>query len=358
MDSRGGGAERVLAQIVAEMAARGHQVSLLSFDAPDSPDFYPVDGRVHRIWLNAGRRHARTGVTDFLTRVGALRRTIRTFRPDVAIGFNHSAYVPLAFALAWTGIPVVGSEHTVRAYYAGRRLEWLALLAGARLYDRMTIVSEQAKASFPGLLGRRMVVIPNPVGANDCSPALANKRRNIVLNVGHISEPKDQKTLIAAFGRIADKHRDWKLRIVGEGDLRDRLEAQARELGIASRVELPGATREIRQEYAAARIFALSSAYESFGLATAEALAAGLPAIGFADCPGTNELIQHGVNGLLADPANRVAGMAAALDRLIGSPEDRERMAASAPASISRLSVEHVADRWEELLSQVGMRAV
>ena len=354
MDSRGGGAERILAQITAELADRGHDVTLLSFDAQDSPDFYAVDERVRRVWLNAGRRLAPTSALDFLKRVRALRRSVLQIRPDVAIGFMHSAFVPLAFALVGTRIPVVGSEHGVHDHFATRPIERFALLAGAGLYDRITVVSEQSKAGFPTVLARRMVVIPNPVAVERGQACETSRMgRKTILNVGRLSDEKDQRTLISAFAQIAARHAEWNLRIVGEGGLREQLVKQASELGVADRVELPGATRSICDEYAAADIFAVSSTYESFGLATAEALSAGLPAIGFADCPGTNLLIRDGVNGLLVDTKDRVCGMAAALDRLIRFPEERARMAAAAPASADILSVGRVADRWEELFSAI-----
>ena len=351
MDSRGGGAERVLTQTTGELARRGHDVTLVSFDAPDSPDFYAVDRRVHRLWLNAGRRHSRTGAMDVIKRSSALRRTVRQLRPDVAIGFMHSAFVPLGLALARTGIPVIGSEHIVQGHYATRPLERLALFASASLYDAITVVSEQAKADFPGPLVRRMTVIPNPVVPERGTEQI--ERRDLILSVGRLAEQKDHRTLIAAFATIASRRPGWVLRIVGDGELRGELERQALQLGIADRVELPGPTPDIWAEYAAARIFVIPSSYESFGLATAEALAAGLPAIGFADCAGTNELIQHGVNGLLVDPADRVRNLGSAIDRLIEAPSERSRLATAARASSKGLAVEDVADRWEQLFEKV-----
>jgi glycosyltransferase involved in cell wall biosynthesis len=80
-------------------------------------------------------------------------------------------------------------------------------------------------------------------------------------------------------------------------------------------------------------------------------MAHGLPAVGFADCPGTNELIVDGENGLLVAGEDRPAALATGLARLMGSAEERVRMGAAAPARIAPFAPERVVDRWEALLS-------
>jgi len=67
--------------------------------------------------------------------------------------------------------------------------------------------------------------------------------------------------------------------------LREKLEASVEALGLDGRIQMPGAISDISSEHACAQPYVISSLYESQGLATAEALAHGLPAIGFADCP-------------------------------------------------------------------------
>ena len=347
-----GGAERVLVQVTKELVRRGHQVTLASFDAADSTDFYEVDGRVHRIWLAAGRPSAPTGALDLLKRTSALKRVLRRERPHAAIGFMHSAYVPLAFAAIGSGARIIASEHCVYRHYAAAA-EKLALRAAAPVIDAVTVVSEEAKAGFPWALRRKMAVIPNPVEPNLRSSSNGPARRPVILSVGRLAKEKDHGTLVAAFARIAKAYPEWSLRIVGEGVLRIELATQVEQLGLSGRVELPGAVRDIAQEYSTASIFAVSSLYESFGLATAEALAAGLPVIGFDDCIGIGHLIQHGVNGLISDSTDRVASLARALEELVRSPETRARMGRAAARSVSRFSTEGIAGRWDELIQAV-----
>src|SRR3954451_5032486 len=224
LDTSGGGAERVLTQVTSELVRRGHQVTLITFGKKGEPDFYPVDPAIRRVWLDVGDVQARSGVMEVVRRVNSLRRTVSDLAPDVAIGFMHSAYVPLALALAASRIPVIASEHISYDHFRGRPLEALALRATASLYARMTVISNAIRSNFPDYLARRMEVIPNPV-ASICRRAdPIGGGSKILLNVGRLAEQKDQRTLLSAFARVAPAHLDWTLRIIGQGPLRSELE--------------------------------------------------------------------------------------------------------------------------------------
>jgi glycosyltransferase involved in cell wall biosynthesis len=356
LSSAVGGAERVFCTVCSELAARGHQVTVLTFDHPGGRPFYSLDARIRRIDLGIGdsSREARPGET--LRRMAALRRVVREESPQVAVGFMHSMFVPLAFALAGTGIPVVGSEHIVPEHYRTRPLQYALLNVIPPLLSKLTVLSEPIRIRYPALLRRRMVVMPNPVTpVNAKADPGAAKARHVLLNIARLDLQKDHATLLRAFAHVARAHPDWELRIVGEGPLRQELEKMIRDLDLEGRVHMPGVTSDIEAEYRGADAFVISSRYESFGLVTAEAMSHGLPAVGFADCPGTNELIQDGSTGLLAAAApDRAMSLSRALERLISDPDLRRRLGDAARSAIGqRFSARHVCDLWESLLGSV-----
>lgn len=344
-----GGAERVLKTVAEGLAGRGHSVAIASFDAPDTSDFYPLRSEIDRLRLGIGAVSRRTSKREGVARMLGLRRAARDFEADVAVGFLHSAYLPLGAAMLGADVPVVASEHIVYQYYDDRPLERAALNLAPWLVDAMTAVSEQARATYPRRLQRIMRVLPNPVEPAASRPR-ATHAGHTLLSVGRLTAQKDQATLLDAFARIMRRFPSWKLAIVGEGELRPQLEAQIRALDMGDRVSLPGLSKDIDAVYAGADLFVLPSRYESLGLVTAEALAHGLPAVGFADCPGTNVLIQHEVNGLLVEPTERPAMLAAALERLMGDAPLRSRLAAAAPSSVAHMAPELVVEQWEALL--------
>ncbi len=349
----GGGAERVLAEVTSGLASRGHEVTVVTYDLPEARDFYSLNANVRRVRLGIGSSHTRSGVVQTLQQIRALRRVATRAAPDVAIGFMHSAYIPLGLALKGTGIPMIASEHTVHSHYAERLIERLLLSMVPRLAVVITDISEEARDSFPKGVRLETRIMPNPVGTvgnKRASPAAEGTKT--LLAVGGLREEKGHRVLISAFTRIATDFPDWRLRIVGEGPLRRELEAQIRASGFAERIALPGATPDVSTDYLRAQLFVMPSSYESFGLATAEALAHGLPTVGFADCPGTNKLIIHGENGLLVAGSEREEALAAGLAELMACDKRRLKMGEAAPARLVGYSPEMAVGRWEELVRE------
>lgn len=348
-----GGAERVFCTLCSELVSRGHEVTCITFDKPGSVPFYPLDMRVRRIDLGVGDVMTKAGFAETFKRIRCLRQCLNEVRPEVAVGFMHSMFVPLAIAGWGTSIPVIGSEHIVPEHYETRRFEYSLLLATAPLLRKLTVLSASIRDRYPYIVRRRMVVAPNPIAKLDVhAKAPGNTGRKTLLTVGRLDPQKDQLTLIRAFGMVAQTFPEWDLRIIGEGELRSAAEDLISELGLSGRVALPGVTKQIEREYAGADIFVLSSLYESFGLVTAEAMSVGLPVIGFSDCPGTNELISDGGTGILVDPGrDRATSLAKGMKRLMGDETLRGFLGSNGRKFVTdHFSVESVCSLWESWL--------
>lgn len=124
-----------------------------------------------------------------------------------------------------------------------------------------------------------------------------------VLTVGRLVPVKGQTLLIRSVAELARRGVDARLTIVGEGPQRDELEELATRLGVAARVELPGAVGQdsIRDWYARADFFALTSFAEGLPVVLLEAMAMGLPVVA-SHITGIPELVDDGVSGLLVTP--------------------------------------------------------
>lgn len=359
LGNQGGGAERVLIDVASGLARRGHTITLISNDPEGQAPYYPLDGAIQRINLGIGNVAAKSSLSDVVRRMIQFRRTVAKIRPDVVVSFMHSTYLPAGIALLGTRIPMIASEHISPEHYQSRLMERMLLQLTPLLAEKITVVSRQILLSFNGWLRRRMTVMPNPVSVSakkrppefDAGPA----RSRIVLSVGRLASQKNQQCLIAAFAKVSPDFPNWKLRIVGEGELRGSLEAQVRELDLTGKVELPGAISDVSQEYVKADLFVLPSTYESFGLATAEALLHGLPAVGFADCPGTNSLIRNNENGILVAGLNRTEALADALHDLMGNPQELKRLSNASADWLQMFDINSVLDRWEVLIQEVAV---
>lgn len=346
----GGGAERVLVEVANGLAERGHDLTVLTFDGPGS-SFYSLHPKVARLDLAIGLPGQPTPRLNLLGGLPRMRKLIGRIHPDLVVGFMHSMYLPLGVALLGSGLPLIASEHVGSVHFQRRPLQRAMVRFGDALIVAKTVPSEVIRAEY-GTSGRTPVtVLANPLALEPLQGIASQPPSDppVILSVGRLMAEKNQSELIAAFGLLAERYPLWTLRIVGEGELRSTLEAEIKARGLEQRIELPGATRDMPQEYERAAIVAVPSRYESFGMVTAEAQACGRPVIGFADCSGTNELIVDGENGLLVSgDGDRVANLAEGLERLILDESLRLRLGVAGPEAVQKFSVKNVLNLWED----------
>lgn len=119
---------------------------------------------------------------------------------------------------------------------------------------------------------------------------------------------------------------------------------------------MPGIAGNVGEWCRNASIFVMSSRFEGFPNALAEAMACGCPAVSY-DCDtGPREIIRDGIDGLLVRPVGDVAALAKALGRLMGDDELRKRMADRAPEVIERYSIQKILALWDRVFEEVGAR--
>ncbi|WP_165073177.1 glycosyltransferase [Desulfovibrio sp. ZJ200] len=223
--------------------------------------------------------------------------------------------------------------------------------------DAIVVLCKGFITSLPTFLQRRTVVIPNfPYLANKSNSLISQTHRKRILTVARLYEPEKQLSiLLHAFASLKDNFPGWECHICGEGPHRNYYETLITDLGVNNRITLPGAMEDISAEYAEADLFTLPSRYEGFPLALAEAQGFGLPAVGFAACPGVNEIIVHGENGLLA-PEMTAESLAKQLRTLMTDEQLRQRMGTRARELSARYDRDRVLDQWEVLFRRVVNR--
>lgn len=170
-----------------------------------------------------------------------------------------------------------------------------------------------------------VAVIPNGIDIPEGAPIPGART---VLHLGRLHPKKGIDRLIAAWARVADRHPDWRLRIVGPSAIgcREALERQVHHLG-APRVDFDGPLYGANKlaAYRQAGLFVLPTLNENFGMVVAEALAAGIPAISTKGAPWAGLEMER--CGLWADHGPEA--LAAALDTMLTLP-DAERAAMGA----------------------------
>lgn len=203
-----------------------------------------------------------------------------------------------------------------------------------------------------------VTIVPNGVDADAFTPAhISDDGALRLLCVARLIERKGQEHLIQAVKRLTEQDIDVVLDLVGTGDARRANEQQARDLGIADRVNFVGYVprEEIAQVYVNAHVFVLASYNEGMSVATLEAMAAGLPLV-VTRTPGTKELVQENVNGLLFDWAD-VDALTAHLKFLATHRDIARAMGHASRELAQQFAWEDVAARYGELFWEMGVDA-
>jgi glycosyltransferase involved in cell wall biosynthesis len=145
----------------------------------------------------------------------------------------------------------------------------------------------------------------------------------MVVSVGALIRPKGHLTLVRAFARIAPRHPDLKLYVLGEGPLRSELDSLVRELRLEDRVQLLGKrpNQELQQWFNAAEVSCLASEREGWPNVVTESLACGTPVVA-TRVGGIPEIIHSRELGILVDPT--VDSVADGLERALSKTWDRE----------------------------------
>lgn len=350
---RGGGAQRVIVNLVQGLVERGHRVDVvLAIAQGVFRDHLPPAARV--VDLRAGR---------LIRSLLPLRRYLRRERPRILISsMTHANLIALwAARLAGGSTPVMVTVHNTMSEstpdeggLGGR----LALPLLRRFYpwaSSIVAVSRGAAddlARSTGLPRERIEVIYNPV----ITPAILAAARQapghpwlapggppVILGAGRLTRQKGFAALIRAFAEVR-RRRPARLLILGEGEDRPALEALVTELGLGADVALAGFRDDALACMAGSAVFVLSSAWEGLPTVLIEALATGTQVVS-TDCPsGPREILEDGRLGTLV-PVGDVGALAEAIARAL----DRGRPVVP-PDALKRFTRDAAVDHYLRLI--------
>ena len=343
----GGGAERVMTYLCGGLAARGHEVTLLTLDE-SVPDFYSVPENVKRVRVSLPT-FKNAGFWGGFPRLWKLTRSIQRTRPEVLISFMTISVLASCWLLR---IPAIYADHLdIRHLAYSRKWKILRnwLLGRAK---KVTVLSERDR-KFISLFhpSWKPVVIYNPalpLEEGSCPrPAFMQENKKYVIAVGRLVKQKGFDRLLEAWRRVCEDFPQWRLCIVGAGEEESELKGLAETLDIQYAVDFVSPQYSLTPVYRHADLYAMSSRAEGFPMVLLEAMAAGLPAVSF-DCTGPNVIIRDGEDGFLVKQ-NYTERLAAKLAELMKDDALRERFGNKAREVTQRFSLETYLDAYEKL---------
>jgi glycosyltransferase involved in cell wall biosynthesis len=325
-------------------------VTLATWSGPETLDFYPLNGRVTRLWLDVGTSRRLPFATLILSvrRVRLLRRILRDSRPDAVVSFIDVPNIYAILAASGLNIRVIVAERTHPAVNRtiGRAWRLLRRLCYSQA-DAVVAQTQDAGRWLERNCRARVRVIPNFL--RDL-PAVQYSREKTIIAVGRLSFEKGFDLLLEAFASLSAKFPDWRVCVIGDGIERASLMRLRDELHMTDRIEFVGEVSQVETWMARAALLVHPSRREGFPNVVLEAMGMGMAVI-CADCrAGPSELIEDGVNGRLV-PVDDVRALEQAMSELMTSPLLRERLGAEAIKVRARFSQDLIMEKWQACLT-------
>ena len=362
------GAATFTQRLATGLAERGHEVHMMvpatsAGHGVFVEQYDGVDITVHRIY--SWRWYPHPWVRFMLPwRVKAnAEKIVRAIKPD-AIHFQSHIIVGRGLVTAGRkhGIRVVGTNHTMPENILQHveilpsfMLKWLTDIqwnSAKKWFGRADSISAPTRRAadyFEKHTGLWMHAISCGIDTRFYTPDFSPRTGNVITFVGRLDEEKYIHELFEAVA-VLDPALDVRVEVIGDGDVRTKLERTAVALGVADRVNFQGrvSDEQLRATLTATTVFAMPSRAELQSIATMEAMASGLPVVA-ADAMALPHLVHSDENGYLYQPGD-IDEFAGYLTRILtASPEELERLKRGALKTVEAHDINRTLDTFEGL---------
>jgi len=354
-----GGAERHSIAVMNRLAERGHECHAVYIKN--------VHTQLDRIrlrnggtvrCLNATRYFDGRALADFAAYISRVR-------PAAIVAANPYAlmYSSLALGLSRLRVRLVVTYHSTRLLGAKEQLQMMLYRLFFWTTDCSVFVCERQRRYWlrRGVFSRRNEVIYNGVDTEQFCDGGDPRERAILRRVLGFSDAdyvigvpallrreKNHLQLVEAIATLRNRGIPARALMIGDGEMREAVEARARELDVENDVVITGLQQDVRPYIAACDAMVLCSFTEAFSVAAIEAMALRRPLV-HSDVGGAAEMIVPGCNGFLfpvGDTKALVEKLAILADRTVST-----RMGKNARDVVERrFSERTMVDRYERLL--------
>ena len=189
-------------------------------------------------------------------------------------------------------------------------------------------------------------VIFNGVSMEKChikNDYTGNKK---VLHIGRFSKQKNHEVLVKAFSIVVNRGHDVSLYLYGQGELEESIKELVKNLHMDKNIFFCGLTDDVYSVMESTDIFVLPSLFEGMPMTLIEAMGTGMPILA-SNVGGIPDMIENEKSGLLCEPT--VEQVAAGLEKLISSEEDRKLYGQNAVIGSEKFSADMMAKDYYEI---------
>lgn len=346
-----GGAERVMVNLAKYFSDTGYETILVT-SFRDTWE-YKIEGNVKRLTLEENEIKQGKIKRNF-SRIVKLRDILKKEKPDVAVSFMAEPNFRLLIASLGLNVKtIVSVRNDPNKEYAGKIGKfvgkWILPIA-----DGCVFQTKEAQEWFPERLQRKSTIIFNAVKEEffhiERTPMVGE-----IVACGRLVSQKNHKLLIDAFAEVVKEHPYARLKIYGEGYLKDVLQEQINKLGLQDKAFLMGVTNDVAKALQTADLFVLSSDYEGMPNALMEAMAAGVPCIS-TDCPcgGPRELFRELLCNQLISTKDKNS-MVKKIDIFLSVDKEGKRRLANKTKELAEcFSSKKINSVWEKYLEGIN----
>ncbi|MDI6793427.1 MAG: glycosyltransferase family 4 protein [bacterium] len=313
---------------------------------------------------------------DDLKALFKLYRLIRKEKPDIVHTHTAKAGTLGRAAACLARAPIIVHTfhgHVFHSYFSPLKTKIFILIekALAGISRKIITVSQKQKEEILGYgIGDPDKVISIPLGLElnrflDLKSIKGRLRKELGLSdqeiligiIARLVPVKDHSCFLSAAKIITRKHPEARFLVVGDGELRGRLESQTKELGLKDQVIFLGFRPDLDRIYADLDVVVLSSLNEGLPVAVIEAMASGLPVVA-TRVGGVVDLVEDGVTGRLVPPEDPEA-LAGGIIELLADPARRNKMGRLGrkkvyPSLSAERLVRDIENLYEDLISAIA----
>ncbi len=341
-----GGVEKMVLALAKQMSLRGHTVTVVSLDNLNAKSFYSWPPEVAWIKLGIGDPESKAPWRTRVRRVIALRKLICNLHINTVVGFQIGSFALLNVASLGLGVRTVAAERNAPTLFDFIRYgQFKRFLANLILLtaNAISVQLESNKVLYPRILWQKMHVTPNPILTSSILKETSSKLKSpkVILFVGRVTFQKNLEVLVKAASTLKEKP---IIRVIGEGDSLNAVIMLARTLKVE--LDLLPFTENLSSFYSEADVFCLPSRWEGFPNVVGEALAHGLPVVGFAGCAGIPSLVENFKSGVVAPGNSDAEALSQALAQALSYDWDPTVVR----RATEKFSLKYFADSWESVL--------
>ena len=318
----GGGGGVICKNISENLAIMGNQVTVLTTafkSETDNPEYPGNDNNINNlnvIRLNAKRKKTfESNPFEMLSWITTTERYIKSNPGFIDFDICMAHFVlPGGKVALWLkrdyGLPYVLISHGHEIPWVHPRQMFLFHLAAYYRIKRVCresalvfVQTQMMKANLDRFMGERQahkhIIIPNGVDSTHFYPDFSRRSQKLrIIFAGRLVLQKDPMTFLKAIKIFSDHTRDFEVHIIGDGNLRNKLERFVQKNNLTPNVKFIGriSGEQMLEEYQEAHLMVAPSLNEGMSIAAMEAIKSGVYLLA-SHASGFEEMISENING-------------------------------------------------------------